>query len=123
MRPTDTVTTQNSEARRRQLLIGIAAAILLSTSGVAAVVSGSDSFRPLDDDVQMRAETANRVSGNPAGMRCAECGVVASAGPSEKAGAGNGTYVAVRMADGSSRSFHDASPAKWRPGERVIVIN
>lgn len=123
MQPTDTMTTQNSEARRRQLLIGFAAAILLSTPGLASVVSGSGSLRPLNDDVQLRSDAANRVSGNPAGMRCAECGVVASAGPGEKTGAGSGTHVAVRMADGSSRSFHDASPARWRPGERVIVIN
>jgi len=30
--------------------------------------------------------------------------------------------IIVRMADGSSRVLTDASPASWRPGERVIVI-
>ncbi|MBU0753074.1 MAG: hypothetical protein KJ787_02155 [Gammaproteobacteria bacterium] len=123
MQAAETMTTQNSEVRHRQLLLGFAAAILLSTPGRAAVVSGSDSFRSMNVDLQMQVEAANQGRGNPIGMRCTECGVVASAGPLAKSGAGNGTAVTVRMADGSSRSFHDASPAKWRPGERVIVIN
>lgn len=145
MRPTDTMTTQKSEARRRQLLIGFAAVILLSAPGVASVVSGSASSRPLVDDVQVRDQTADRGRDGSAGMRCAECGVVASVVPIEKSGPGigadgasgapkkgmklaaaaftNGTRVVVRMADGSSHSFIDAGPAKWQPGERVIVIN
>lgn len=145
MRPTDTMTTQKSETRRRQLLIGFAAVILLSAPGVASVVSGSASSRPLADDVQMRDQTADRGQGELAGMHCAECGVVASVVSIEKSGPGigadgasgtpkkgmklaavafaNGTRVVVRMADGSSHSFIDAGPAKWQPGERVIVIN
>jgi outer membrane lipoprotein SlyB len=31
--------------------------------------------------------------------------------------------ITVRLADGSSRVFNDASPARWRSGERVIVID
>jgi outer membrane lipoprotein SlyB len=29
----------------------------------------------------------------------------------------------VRLADGSSRVLNDASPARWRSGERVILID
>jgi outer membrane lipoprotein SlyB len=29
----------------------------------------------------------------------------------------------VRLADGSSRVFNDTNPARWRSGERVIVID
>lgn len=31
--------------------------------------------------------------------------------------------MTVRLADGSSRVINHASPASWRPGERVIVID
>ena len=31
--------------------------------------------------------------------------------------------IIVRMADGLSRVFNDANPARWRSGERVIVID
>lgn len=31
--------------------------------------------------------------------------------------------ITVRMADGSSRVINHASPASWRPGERVVVID
>jgi outer membrane lipoprotein SlyB len=30
--------------------------------------------------------------------------------------------LVVRMADGSSRVINQASPANWRPGERVMII-
>jgi outer membrane lipoprotein SlyB len=30
--------------------------------------------------------------------------------------------IIVRMADGSSRVIDDANPARWRTGERLIVI-
>lgn len=31
--------------------------------------------------------------------------------------------ITIRMADGSSRVINHASPANWRPGERVVVID
>lgn len=31
--------------------------------------------------------------------------------------------ITIRMADGSSRVINHASPASWRPGERVVVID
>jgi hypothetical protein len=34
-----------------------------------------------------------------------------------------GHEITVRMADGSSRVINHASPANWRPGERVVVID
>lgn len=31
--------------------------------------------------------------------------------------------ITIRMADGSGRVINHASPASWRPGERVVVID
>lgn len=77
-------------------------------------------------------------------VKCPECGVVASTREIGKLGAGfdpgatggltrdarialagkpaKRYEVTVRMKDGSSRVFMDATPANWRPGERVILI-
>lgn len=118
MQPSDAMTAQKSAAGRWQLPLGIVAAILLSTQGLAAVLNRGDSVRPTDEDQQWARNTANR-DGMPIEKSCAECGVITSVRPNEKAG----MHVAVRMADGSSFTFNDTSPAKWRPGERVVIIN
>jgi hypothetical protein len=82
--------------------------------------------------------------GRPKG-RCAECGLIVSMlaiegnnGNLGHAAAGemtmrrkmetpvqlSGNYkITLRMADGSSRVITHASPASWRPGERVILID
>ena len=96
------------------------------------------------------AMTAQTAPGEAAGAarakgRCAECGVIMSmreiAARDEGAGldASGGTVfghqdalpetsarryeITVRLADRSSRVINYASPASWRPGERVIVID
>lgn len=78
-------------------------------------------------------------------VRCAECGVVVAtreidvrgegAGHDASGGAAAGNQdgprvtsarryeITIRMADRSSRVISDASPASWRPGERVIIID
>lgn len=77
--------------------------------------------------------------------RCAECGVIVStreiytrdegddshASGRTVAGSPNELRVTtarhyettIRLADRSSRTINHASPASWRPGERVIVID
>lgn len=55
---------------------------------------------------------------------CSECGVVSStrniAHSAEDLN--SGIEVTVRMRDGSSRQFTDASSANWRVGDRMIII-
>jgi hypothetical protein len=77
--------------------------------------------------------------------RCAECGVIVSTRKIDARGAGTGVNASgkaaarnrdelrltsagryettIRLADRSSRVINHASPASWRPGERVIVID
>ena len=77
--------------------------------------------------------------------RCAECGVIVSTreidahdddGGLDAAGgavarsqdepgvkSARRYEITIRLADRSSRVLHHASPASWRPGERVIVID
>ena len=77
--------------------------------------------------------------------RCAECGVIVStreidargegAGFDASGGAVAGNHnelrvtsarryeITIRLADRSTRVINHASPASWRPGERVIVID
>lgn len=119
IRPLDTMATPNGQARYRQLVIGMVAAILLGSNGMAAVVNASDKFRTLTIGAQEQAQSANLEDGGRAGLSCEECGIVASMQVVELAA----VQVTVRMADGSIRSFRDSSPARWRPGERVILIN
>jgi|PlaIllAssembly_1097288.scaffolds.fasta_scaffold93563_2 hypothetical protein len=141
------------------LLIGAGAVILLGTSAIAAVTA----WMPTSTDVAgvvlavdklptlpsgpvgvvaqippARAEGAARVR-----VKCAECGVVASAreigqfgggidpgaagglrrgGRNELGKSTQGHEVTVRMKDGSSRAFMAANSANWRAGERVIII-
>jgi hypothetical protein len=131
-----------NEAPQLPLLIGAVAAILLGTSGIAAVMAWTPtSIGAQAPPAAERAEGEARVR-----VKCAECGVVASTREIEQLGAGidsdsgaaggvtaggrNETpeksaksyEVTVRMKDGSSRVFMEANPANWRPGERVIFI-
>lgn len=96
------------------------------------------------------AVTAQTAPGQEAGDarakgRCAECGVIVStreidardegAGLDASGGAMAGNpdgirakstrryEITIRLADRSSRVINHASPASWRPGERVIVID
>lgn len=138
MRSFDYMTTLNIESRHWQLLIGIVAVILIGTLGVTAVDAANNTFRPMSVDAQMLLQTADEEGGEPARIRCKECGVVTSmrgiapelasgaTRPDAHAlagGAGDGAQISIRMTDGSIRSFTDTNPANWRAGERVIVIN
>jgi hypothetical protein len=60
-----------------------------------------------------------------AGPRCPECGMIVSVREIEGHGEESPARYefVVRMADGSSRLVGDASPGRWRNGERLIVID
>ena len=129
------------------LLITGIAVILFSTAGIARIVgwgpnSTDDSGDILALDQTAPVPTTSEARAKP---RCPECGVIVSmreievrnedTGPGATGGAVAGNQdetrvkstrsheITVRLADGSSRVFNDASPARWRSGERVIVID
>jgi outer membrane lipoprotein SlyB len=127
-------------------LITVIVVVLLSSAALVRMMgwgpnSAEDSggILALDQSAPVPAANEARVE-----ARCPECGVIvsmreievrsddASPGATGEAVAGgqSGTRVisprtyevAVRMADGSSRVFNDTSPARWRLGERMILI-
>jgi len=138
--------TQTGKSTYLPLLITGIAVILFSTAGIARVMgwgpnSTGDSNDILALDQTAPVPTANQARARP---RCPECGVIVSmreierhdedTGPGAAGGTptGNGdgmrvktasSYeIIVRMADGSSRVIEQANPARWRAGERLIVI-
>ena len=121
---------------------GIAAVMAWTpvSADVAGAVFALDKFpmplaRPVGTQAQIsptQAEGDVRVR-----VKCPECGVVVSTreidqlgeggapkgGRNEMPGTSAMSYeVTIRMKDGSSRTFMDANPANWRPGERMIFI-
>ena len=89
------------------LITGIAI-VLFSTAGIARMLGWGMNSMGVSDDIEVSA-----ASDDGARPRCPECGMIVSTGNNE---------VVVRMADGSSRVIEDANPARWRTGERLIVI-
>lgn len=118
-------------------VLGAVAAIMLLTFGIAAVWAWS----PNSADATEVALATDRFPAQSevnelVRTRCEECGVVESTrmidqsneSPGENAGRYEMTRkpkiseIIVRMSDGASHVFTDASFANWRPGERVIII-
>lgn len=119
---------------------------MLAGVGLAAITAGANRSNELADagnsfdDVSIPAQAGSRVR-----LKCGECGIVESLreikpagetsnpaasgrGPklalNEAAAKSNKRYeVTVRMRDGASRVFEESTPANWRPGERVSVID
>jgi outer membrane lipoprotein SlyB len=126
------------------LITGIAV-ILFSTAGFARIVGwGPNSAGASGDGLAPDQMPAVRtMSEARADARCAECGMFVSMREVESeedtgAGAAGGATtgsrdetrvkttrryeITIRMADGSARVIGDANPARWRAGERLIVI-
>lgn len=118
------------------LLITGIAVVLFSTAGIARMMGwGPGSTGESGGIVALDREAPSR---------CPECGMIVSmreierhdedSGPGAAAGvtAANrdeirvnttrSYEITVRMADGSSRVIYAANPARWRTGERLIVI-
>ncbi len=137
--------TQANKSRYLPMLIVGIAVILFSTAGVAHMMGwgpnltdGSSAIDALD---QTAPVTASEAGARP---RCPECGMIVSVREIERHDQDSGSGAAgavtagnrdetpgkmtknyeitVRMAGGSSRVFNLASPARWRTGERLIVI-
>jgi hypothetical protein len=93
------------------LLIAGIAVVLFSTAAIARMMGWG--LSSTDDSGDIPALEVSARSEGGARPRCPECGMIVSTGNHE---------IIVRMADGSSRVIDDANPARWRAGERLIVI-
>ncbi len=125
------------------LITGIAV-ILFSTAGFARIVGWGPNVPGDSGDVLALDELdpVRTMSEARANARCAECGMFVSMREVESedtgAGAAGGAAagsrdetrvkttrryeITIRMADGSTRVIGHANPARWRAGERLIVI-
>lgn len=119
------------------LITGVAI-VLIGIAGIARMLGwgpnladDSGDILALDQKAPVSATSEARV-----GARCPECGVIVSIREIQASGgtvagsrsetrakATRSYEITVRLADGSSRVFNDASSANWRSGERVIVID
>jgi hypothetical protein len=118
------------------LLFTGVAVILFSTAGFARMMGWGSSLPGDSGSFLAPAESP------AARARCAECGMIESIREIDSHGEFNGlgpidtaageyvrvklarsSVIVVRLFDGSSRVVTDASPARWRAGERVIVID
>jgi len=128
------------------LLITGIAIILFSTAGIARMMGWGPNSTDASGDILALDQMApvQTMSEARANARCAECGMIVSmreierhdedSGPGAAGGVTTGTWdetrvkstrsyeIIVRMANGSRRVIHDANPASWRPGERLMVI-
>jgi outer membrane lipoprotein SlyB len=143
----DIKTVITDRASYLPLLITSIAVMLFSTAGLARMMgwgpnSTDDSGGIPALDPAALVSTPSEARARP---RCPECGVIVSIREIEKrdedsgAGAAGGVTagnrneaqvkstkryeIVVRMADGSSRVIPEANPARWRRGERLIVID
>lgn len=135
---------------RPPLLIGGAVAILVSGIAIASLALSAQGFNGAvapDEPPEAAAEPAIAAPEAVPGARaymCTECGVIEStrridasdensgAGVSDRMAAGNrgqieakplpNYEITIRLHNGSMRVITDAKPARWRYGERVIVI-
>ena len=135
------------------VILSSSAGIAAIMGWLPASTGGSGDVLALDFPVASAkpvAVTTQTASGLAAGGarakgRCAECGVIVSTreidahdddGGLDAAGgavarsqdepgvkSARRYEITIRLADRSSRVLHHASPASWRPGERVIVID
>ena len=126
--------TQDRNAMHVPLMFA-GAAILLSTMAFAIVsITGWIQDSPESTD----GTFAQEQSGEPSAplalaqfgaaktllkVPCEECGVIASMRHVAAVGEFPASYeTTVRLGDGSTRVFSGASPANWRPGERMTFI-
>lgn len=120
------------------LLIAGIAVILFSSAGVARI-AGWNPASASEDGEFLAPDKFPAVK-----ARCVECGVIVSmreieahdagsslgttrgavAGSHDEAGVkSTKSYeIVVRLADRSSRVITEANPARWQPGQRVVII-
>lgn len=136
--------TQAKKSRHLSLLVMGIAVIVFGAAGSAAIMRWLPvaTAQLVGDTVQTAPERADGQV--RAKSRCPGCGVIVSmreigsqdkdSAPEAAGGVMYGSRdemqinpdksyeIVVRMADQSRRVITHASPASWRPGERVVVI-
>jgi hypothetical protein len=120
--------------------IGVGVGISLGAASPAEGVSLIEAAAPIDpapvpNQLALLGDPSLTTHSHPAmRVKCPECGVVeswrelaAQGGAENRAEAGakpiKAYEITLRMKDGSSHRFVDASPANWRPGQRIILIS
>lgn len=107
---------QSAPCSRPRSTNGISAAMLLGALALTSVVDGLEvsvtaTAAPIAETRSLRSRRA----------MCDECGVVTT---SRRMATDVTQYeVAVRMRDGSIRTFIETSSVHWHSGERIIVID
>jgi hypothetical protein len=138
--------TQANNPLHLPLLAGGIAAILVSGIAIGSLAISAQGFNGSVPTAEppAAAMTTDIAAPDARVYRCAECGVIVSTraieAPDEKTGviapgriaAGNrgkikgkpvrNYEITVRLRDGSMRVVTDANPARWRHGEKVIII-
>ena len=128
--------TQIQKSIHLPLMVAGAAAILLSSVAMAIVpIAGWLQNSAASVDAIVVQEQLPEIPAAPPAVatagaskarvnaRCDECGVIESMRRVAAAGNLPAVYeITVRMRDGSIRVNSEASPANWRPGERIILI-
>jgi hypothetical protein len=111
---------------RPRLVAGLAA-FVLGSAALAAVVAWAPASaeRPIEIFAPEHTRAAR--------ARCEECGVITSKREIGEPSDGKSLQsalnssrryeITVRLADGSRRVIDDLSPANWRTGERVTLID
>jgi hypothetical protein len=124
------------------LLVAGMAVVLFSSAGIARMMGWGPNLTGDFGAIPALEDAATSEGG--AGPRCPECGFVVSmreiethvdnscTGATSAVAHGNGDEkwvkstrnyeINVRMADGSSRLIIAENPARWRTGERLMVI-
>jgi hypothetical protein len=107
-------------------LLGVGlVALVASTAAMTAAVDWTPAAFPSSIAASAPGPEATETPASTASSRprCLECGVVESVRQITAPGTqGTQFEISVRMRDGSMRLIRDATPARWRPGERTILI-
>ena len=117
------------------LITGIAATLFSTAAMTVVTIAGwlpgsIESFdenfihlQPPESSAALLSDFEPGVGQSRVKARCEECGEIESMRKVAAVGNSPTTYeITVRMRDGSTRVNSDASPANWRPGDRMLLI-
>lgn len=117
-------TTQTNQAAYPLLLIGCSAMLLVAKASISAFAARQPPAIDVASAIIAPDQGSGlQVHGKRIRLKCVECGVVASTRElGTSAVATPNREVTVRMRDGSNRVFVAANSVRWRPGERIVLI-
>jgi hypothetical protein len=97
-------------------VVGTAVVALMASFAALAYASDWSARHSLRATIEIPADEAQP-------LRCPECGVVESVRRIAPGGTVLASYeITVRMPRGANRIVTDTTPATWRAGERIILI-